>query len=268
VPLVTDRSEAWVGLRPDRGRWTLVWALVVDRSYAELSSVSDKGMHHGTMAKATLGAVGLGVILALALFVSAGRLSWPMAWAFLAFYVPLSAAGFLALPTDLQMERSRLPPAARPADLVLATLAFVFLLPATLIVCGLDVRLHWSPSLPAATQLLALVIFGLGYGFSFWAARSNPFFSTVVRIQRERGHHVIATGPYAYIRHPGYTGSMVGHLFLPVALGSFWALVPAVCGCMVLVLRTRYEERTLEEDLPGYREYALRVRWRFIPSFW
>lgn len=220
------------------------------------------------MARAVASTLALGVFLALALFVPAGRLSWPMAWAVLLFYMAFSAAGFLLLPEALIEERSRLPQDTQPADLLIAGLAFVFLYPATLVVCGLDARWHWSPPIPAAIQGAALAVFALGYALSLWAARSNPFFSAVVRIQRERGHHVIASGPYAFVRHPGYAGPILGHLCLPIALGSLRGLVPAALGIAFLVLRTAYEERTLARDLPGYREYALRVRWRLIPGLW
>lgn len=220
------------------------------------------------MILAALETVVIGVVLAAALFVPAGGLAWPMAWAFVAFYVAFSAVSFLILPRDLIAERSRLPSDTRAVDLLVAGLALVFLLPATLVVCGLDRRSGGSPDVPGGVQGLAFAVFALGYAFSLWAARSNPFFSTVVRIQVERGHHVISSGPYAWVRHPGYAGPMVGHLALPVALGSFIGLAPAVLGCAFLALRAAYEDRTLHRDLPGYREYARRVRWRLVPRLW
>jgi protein-S-isoprenylcysteine O-methyltransferase Ste14 len=221
-----------------------------------------------TRAKAALQTVVLGAFLAAALFVPAGRASWPMAWAVLAVYAAFSIAGLLLLPEELIAERSRRPPDARRGDLVLAGLALFFLLPATLVMCGLDARFRGSPAFPAAIRVLALAVFALGYALSLWAARSNPFFSAVVRVQRERGHRVVTTGPYAFVRHPGYAGPLVGHLALPLALGSFWGLVPALIGCVFLVLRIGDEERTLARDLAGYREYARRVRWRLVPGLW
>lgn len=220
------------------------------------------------MILAALETVASGVVLAAALFVPAGGLAWPMAWAFVVFYVAFSAVSFLILPRELIMERSRVPSDARLFDLLVGGLALVFLLPVTLVVCGLDRRFTGSSEVPAVVQGLAFTVFSLGYALSLWAARSNPFFSTVVRIQEERGHHVVSSGPYAWVRHPGYAGPMVGHLALPVALGSLVGLVPAVLGCAFLALRAVYEERTLDRDLPGYHEYTLRVPWRLIPRLW
>jgi protein-S-isoprenylcysteine O-methyltransferase Ste14 len=217
---------------------------------------------------AALETVAIGVALAAALFVPAGGLAWPMAWAFLTFYVAFSAVSFLILPRELIAERSRLPSDTRAFDLLVGGLALVFLLPATLVVCGLDRRFGGSPDVPGGVQGLAFAVFSLGYAFSLWAARSNPFFSAVVRIQAERGHHVVSSGPYAWVRHPGYAGPLLGHLALPLALGSLAGLVPAAIGCALLVLRAAYEDRTLHRDLPGYREYARRVRWRLVPRLW
>ena len=108
----------------------------------------------------------------------------------------------------------------------------------------------------------------MGYAFSLWAMRVNPFFATVVRIQSERGHRVVDQGPYRWVRHPGYAGAVVAHLALPVALGSLWGLAPAVLGCLFLLARIQAEERTLRSGLTGYPEYASRVRWRLVPGVW
>lgn len=225
-------------------------------------------MERGSIRKAILETVGLGLLLALALFAPAGTLAWPVAWVVLFFYTAFSVAGFLVLPADLIAERSRFPAGSKSGELLIAGLAFLFLLPVSFVVCGLDTRFHWSPSISAGARIVALGIFALGYGVSLWAARSNPFFSAVVRVQRERGHRVVTTGPYAFVRHPGYAGPMLGHLVLPIALGSLWGLVPALLGCSFLALRILYEERVLRRELAGYSEYARRVRWRLIPRVW
>ena len=225
------------------------------------------GASPGTIRAAVFSAVA-GVVLAAALFASAGDWRWPMAWAFLVFYVVYAIVGVLALHPDLIAERTRFQPDADPWDLVVSTTAFVLFMPVTLAVGGLDVRYGWSPPMPHALAWVAFAVFVAGYFFALWAARSNPFFSTVVRIQRERGHRVVAAGPYALVRHPGYAGAIVGHLALPIALGSLWALVPTVAGLALLVMRTAFEDRTLADGLPGYRDYTQRVRWRLFPYVW
>jgi protein-S-isoprenylcysteine O-methyltransferase Ste14 len=206
--------------------------------------------------------------MALSLFGSAGTFAWPMAWALMAVFALFSVAGFALLPPELIVERSRLPADARPLDLLIGGLAILLLIPATAVVSGLDARWHWSPALPVAVRVAALAIFVLGYAVSLWAAWANPFFSAVVRIQRERGHHVVSRGPYAVVRHPGYAGPLLAHVCLPLALGSLWGLLPALGGCACLVLRIGFEERVLRAELAGYVEYAQRVRWRLLPYVW
>jgi len=97
---------------------------------------------------------------------------------------------------------------------------------------------------------------------------ANRFFSGVVRIQNERGHSVVSDGPYRWVRHPGYAGGFIGDLALPLLLGSAWAFIPAALTAGAVVLRTALEDRTLQAELPGYREYAQRTRFRLLPGVW
>ena len=101
-----------------------------------------------------------------------------------------------------------------------------------------------------------------------WAESVNKFFEPTVRIQTDRGHRVIDTGPYAIVRHPGYVSAFLSSSACPFALGSLWALIPAILLCLLLVVRTIWEDRTLREELAGYEEYAQRVRYRLIPGVW
>jgi len=210
----------------------------------------------------------IGIAFAAVLFGSAGSLAWPMAWAVLACYVAFSIAGFAVLPPELIAERSAVPAGTSRTDRLIAGSATLFLLPLSMIVCGLDSRLQWSPTIPMWIRVVCLGGFALGYSLSLWAAATNPFFSAFVRVQRERGHRVVAEGPYATVRHPGYAGPIAGHFLLPIALGSLWGLVPAVIGSFLLALRIPFEERVLLDELPGYSSYAQRVRWRLIPGLW
>jgi protein-S-isoprenylcysteine O-methyltransferase Ste14 len=207
-------------------------------------------------------------ILAALLFGAAGRVDWPMAWAFLAVYLAFCIVGFAVLPAALIAERSKLHPGGTRSDLELAGTFLVLLYPATFVTCGLDARFGWSPPLPAFVQWLALALFALGYGFTLLSMRANPFFATVVRVQSERGHHVVEAGPYAIMRHPSYAGAIVAHLALPIALGSLWALLPSALGCLLVATRVAGEERTLVRELDGYAAYRSRVRFRLLPGIW
>lgn len=137
-----------------------------------------------------------------------------------------------------------------------------------LIVAGLDELLGWTPAFPLFVKLVSLVVTLLGYAFGTYAMTENCYFSGVVRIQRERGHTVVSTGPYRWVRHPGYAGALPSFLGWPVFLDSSWALVVAVPLVAALVLRTALEDRMLQEQLEGYREYAQRVRFRLVPGIW
>jgi len=136
------------------------------------------------------------------------------------------------------------------------------------IVAGLDHRLQWSPVFPPWLILLGLILVALGYTFGVWALAENRFFSGVVRIQIDRGHMVCDSGPYRIVRHPGYAGNILALPGIVLALGSVWALIPAAIASIIAVIRTALEDRTLQEELPGYRDYARRVRYRLLPPIY
>lgn len=221
------------------------------------------------MFRAAAQAILLLVFFAAMLFGSAGRLDWPMAWAFVGAYVVVTAAAFALLDRALILERSRPTPGAERSDIILASVASVWLLPLPLVVAGLDVgRFHWSPILPTAPKLAGLGVYVVGNALGVWTMTYNPFFSDFVRIQTERRHRVVSDGPYAYVRHPGYAFGLLALLGLPIALGSLWALVPALVGAGLIAFRAVREEGTLARGLPGYAAYAARVRWRLLPGVW
>jgi protein-S-isoprenylcysteine O-methyltransferase Ste14 len=209
------------------------------------------------------------LLLGAALFGGAGRFDWPMAWLYLAANLAFAALGFLVLDPELIRERALPGGATRRWDRWLASSGYLCLSPLALLVAGLDAgRFGWSPPLPRALELGALGVFALGNAFALWAARTNRFFSSFVRIQTERGHRVVTDGPYAFMRHPGYAGGLLALWVAPLALGSLWGLLPASVGIGFFVARTAREDRVLHEELAGYREYAARVRWRLIPGVW
>ncbi|MGA7305464.1 MAG: isoprenylcysteine carboxylmethyltransferase family protein, partial [Rhodothermales bacterium] len=116
--------------------------------------------------------------------------------------------------------------------------------------------------------VLGFILISLGYSFAVWAVVENRFFSTTVRIQTDRGHVVCDSGPYRIVRHPGYAGNILPLLGIVPALGSVWTLIPAAVALIIMVIRTVLEDRTLQEELPGYREYARRVHYRLIPGIY
>lgn len=170
---------------------------------------------------------------------------------------------------DLIKERARFMEAkdTKPWDKVLAPLLGIGSI-LILVVTGLDQFYGWSSAFPAGVKLAARVGIVIGYAFSSWALVANRFFSGTVRIQTERGHHVVSSGPYRLIRHPGYAGGLLGFVLIPVLLDSLWAFLPAGLLAAVMVVRTALEDRTLQAELPGYAEYAQKTRYRLIPGIW
>ena len=136
------------------------------------------------------------------------------------------------------------------------------------IVAGLDHRYAWSAAFPLWLNLLGLILIAIGYFFASWALAENRFFSGVVRIQADRGHVVCDTGPYRIVRHPGYAGNILALFGIVLAFSSLWTLIPAALALVIAVLRTALEDRTLQEELPGYRDYATRVRYRLSPGLY
>ena len=136
------------------------------------------------------------------------------------------------------------------------------------LVAGLDARFGPSANFSLALKLFAILVLLLGYALGSYALLANRFFSGMVRLQSERGHHVVDTGPYRWVRHPGYLGALLSYLVTPFLLDSWWALIPVFLIFLVIIVRTRLEDRFLKESLEGYRAYAQRVRYRLIPGIW
>lgn len=201
-----------------------------------------------------------------------GVWDWLEAWT----YAIISIFGFIlsrALAArrhpDILAERSRSIELtdAKPWDKILAPmLAFGSI--AILVVAGFDKLFGWTSAFSPPIKIVSLILILLGFIFGSWALIENRFFSGVVRIQTDRGHHVITTGPYRFIRHPGYGGALWTYLAMPFLLDSLWALIPAVLLVFVLVVRTSLEDKTLQTELPGYKEYARITKYRLFPGIW
>ena len=200
------------------------------------------------------------------LFLCAGRLDLPWFWAFSVLYCGIFVG--MALSLDRELLKERVQPGAGGEDRGLRAMIMPMFL-AHLIVAGLDAgRYGWSPQIPTPLRIAALVLLALAMTLTAWSMRVNRFFSPVVRIQSERGHHVVSTGPYAIVRHPGYTAALLNMACSGVVLGSFWSVVPLLPGFWLILHRTVIEDRFLLANLNGYRDYAARVRHRLIPGVW
>jgi protein-S-isoprenylcysteine O-methyltransferase Ste14 len=136
------------------------------------------------------------------------------------------------------------------------------------LVAGLNHRFGWPPVVSAAWQVAGIMVYILVETFATWAMAVNAFFSSQVRIQTDRGHSVITGGPYRFVRHPAYAAGILAALASAPFLESWWALIPAVASIPFFILRTSLEDQTLQDELPGYREYAQKVRYRLLPGIW
>jgi protein-S-isoprenylcysteine O-methyltransferase Ste14 len=211
------------------------------------------------------------IVFALLLFVPAGTLHWPAARVFLGFMLASSLlfGGWLVKKDPaLLSERMRSPIRSdQPSADRKLLLAFLLIYVSWFIVMGLDQRFH-SSRMPFAVQAFGLVILILSSAFIMWVFRENSFAAAVVRVQAERGHRVITSGPYAFVRHPMYSGAILFMIGTALLLGSWWGTAISPVFAVLFGLRTRIEERTLTSGLSGYADYAARVRYRLVPGLW
>jgi protein-S-isoprenylcysteine O-methyltransferase Ste14 len=209
------------------------------------------------------------LLIGVLLFLSAGRLDWLWGWLFLAswFLLILPSAVVMSKSPDLINERGRRAENIKGWDKVLMGV-YSLLLFAAPVVAGLDaVRCGWS-AMPLALHVVGVVLAIPAMIMPLWAMSANAYLSTMVRIQDDRGQQVVTTGPYRYVRHPMYVGTIFFGLCIPLFLGSWWAFIPCGLIIVIFIIRTALEDRTLQEELPGYAEYAQQVRYRLLPGVW
>ena len=200
------------------------------------------------------------------------RWDWWEAWA----YAIIGILGFAISRVlaarrhpDLLAERARFlqHENAKPWDKLVAPLVGLGggLVP---LVAGLDALFDWSPTFSLPVKIVSLAIILAGYALGSYALIENRFFSGMVYIQTDRGHQVVSSGPYRWMRHPGYAGALLTYLATPLFLDSRWAFLPTVFITILLVIRTALEDRVLQDELAGYRDYVRRVRYRLLPGVW
>jgi protein-S-isoprenylcysteine O-methyltransferase Ste14 len=211
------------------------------------------------------------VALGVLLFVAAGTLHWPAAWVFLVTSAVIGIGfGWWLAKTDpaLLAERMRpmmqknQPAADKKFMLVFGVIALIWFL-----AIGFDKRMHAS-DIPVALQALGLAMLLLTTGFIMWVMRENSYAAPVVKVQTERGHRVVSTGPYAWVRHPMYSGTILFFVGVPLLLGSWWGVALSPLFVILFAVRSGIEERALIAGLPGYADYTRRVRYRLVPGLW
>ena len=213
------------------------------------------------------------LLIPLILLICGSDLAWWQAWLYSLLIVAAGIGGRMWAEQrhpGLMAERQNIENIqnAKAWDQVLAPLMAVSIGFPPVIVAGLDHRHGWSPEFPLWLIVLGFILVSLGYAFAAWALAENRLFSSVVRIQTDRGHVVCDTGPYRIVRHPGYAGNIPPLVGIVLALGSVWTLIPAAVALIIAVSRTALEDYALQEELPGYREYARRVHYRLIPGIY
>ena len=213
------------------------------------------------------------LLIPLILFICGGDFGWWQAWLYSILIVAAGLGGRMWAEQrhpGLTAERQNVENIqnAKSWDKVLAPLMALSIGFPMVIVAGLDHRYNWSSAFPLWLIVAGFILVSLGYAFASWALAENRFFSSVVRIQTDRGHVVCDSGPYRFVRHPGYAGNVFALFGIVLALGSVWALIPAAVASIIAVIRTALEDRTLREELPGYLDYAGRVRYRLIPGIY
>jgi len=228
-------------------------------------------MSGGSIAKPLLRHTAEAAILIAIFLLVSGRPGWVHAWIYVVFIqgFQFGAAIYLdRVNPGLMAERSGIRKGTKRFDFVFVAIIAALGPLAVWGVAALDVRAHWPPPVPAGWSAAAFAVCVASSFFTLWAMAVNRFFSITVRIQTERGHAVEDTGPYRYVRHPGYVGMIAFNFASPVALGSWRALVPAALVAVTLVVRTVLEDRALRAELTGYSDYAARVPQRLVPGLW
>lgn len=210
----------------------------------------------------------LSVVIAALIFVPAGRWDLWNIWAYVGiFFVSYFFQTLALYRKSPDLLKERIEPSTRGrGSLVQEGFGVAIILQC--IIAGLDQRFHWSDIVSPPWVVAGLVIFAIGLGLFTWSALVNPFFSIVTRIQADRGQRVISEGPYAIVRHPGYAGNLLAMVIGGIALNSLLSLIPSAIAVATTIRGTAIEDQMLREELAGYADYVVKVRYRLIPGLW
>lgn len=229
-----------------------------------------KETKQGVMAQLVLRGLVAPIMMAALLLISAGRMDYWQGWAYMGLNMGLLLVNLWTLRRNPELVEERLKPGEgmKGWDKLYYALTTTLYF-AHLVVAGVDVgRLGWTGDLAWGVYAAAIAVYLIGQAIFLWAKQVNRYFSSVVRIQADRGQTVCRDGPYRYVRHPGYVGGLLYMLAGSLVLGSLWALAMQALACMLLIVRTALEDRALQAELPGYAEYAQETRYRLLPGIW
>jgi protein-S-isoprenylcysteine O-methyltransferase Ste14 len=214
--------------------------------------------------------LGVPLFFAIAMFWPAGTWMWTRGWIFVAVFMAATTLVGIYLwrmNPEIYVARTSFHRGTKTWNKILLaflTIPMVAIFP----VAALDdARFQWRP-IPDWVCSVGYIMFFVGFGLAAWAEAVNKFFEPTVRIQTDRGQKVIDSGPYAIVRHPGYVSACLILLGVPLCLGSLWALIPGVISALIMILRTHWEDETLQAELTGYKQYAALVRYRLVPGVW
>jgi protein-S-isoprenylcysteine O-methyltransferase Ste14 len=220
--------------------------------------------------KLVLKSISIFIVFIIITFITAGRLDYWQGWLFNGLNILFILITYIILIDRKDLIKERLKPGKGMKQwdrIYYAVSTPIFFI--MLIISILDAtRFYWGPSVPISIILLGIILYSIGQVIGIWAKKANKFFSSVVRIQTERNQTVCTNGPYRFVRHPGYAGGLIFTIGTPLMLGSFWGLFPAIITIVLLSGRTYMEDKTLKTELPGYNDYAQKVRYRLIPYIW
>lgn len=201
-------------------------------------------------------------------FIGAGRIDYWQGWIYNGLNIIFLLLSYFLLPRELIEERLKPKEGMKKWDKIyyIVSIPVYF---AILIISILDGgRFDWEPRIPILVVIIGVVVYTIGQIIILWAKKVNKFFSTVVRIQKDRGQTVCKDGPYRFVRHPGYLGGLLYIIVTPIVLSSFWGLIPAVIAVVLLFIRTYLEDKTLQRELEGYTDYTNEARYRLLPGIW
>ncbi len=207
------------------------------------------------------------IIQGVILFIAAWTINWLWAWIFLFLGVILLMINSMVIPAELIEERGKKKEDVKKWDKIITSLNIIPTL-CIYLFSGLDYRFHWTQELSILFNISGLILVFLGAMLFTRAMISNKFFSTMVRLQTDRNHRVATSGPYKFVRHPGYVGYIIMSFATPLALGSLWTLSFSVIITILFIIRTYLEDKTLQKELNGYVEYSESVKYRLIPFVW